>query len=187
MNDTRGALTRQRIIETAAELFHQQGIKATSVDEVLKASSTGKGQFYHYFSDKNYLVREVVQYHMIAFKDHLPDRLETIDAFEAWLRERIIHLAVQGCPVGAIGLELTENEIIRQDVEACFLLLTKALETFFMRMTEQKELDADAVTLADFILVVLQGGALTSKINQGTEHFERAVDSAMAYIRLLQQ
>lgn len=191
MNDTRGALTRQRIIETAAELFHQQGVKATSVDDVLKASSTGKGQFYHYFSNKDNLVREVLQYHVAAFKNNLPDRLESINALEEWLRGIIIQLGGQdcprACPIGSIGLELTENEVIRKDVETCFLYLRKALETFFTRMVEQKVLEADAATLADFILTVLQGGALVSKVKRDTEPFERALDSAMAYIRLLQR
>jgi AcrR family transcriptional regulator len=36
----------------AADLFHKQGVHATSPDEVIEASNTGKGQFYHYFKSK---------------------------------------------------------------------------------------------------------------------------------------
>src|SRR5215472_5602635 len=57
----RGAETRLRIIRTAADLFHQQGARATSPDEIIEASRTGKGQFYHYFRSKEGLIHEVLQ------------------------------------------------------------------------------------------------------------------------------
>lgn len=38
-----------RIIASAADLFHKQGVHATSPDDVIENSDTGKGQFYHYF------------------------------------------------------------------------------------------------------------------------------------------
>ena len=53
---TRGAETRLRIIRAAADLFHKQGVGATSPDQVIEASKTGKGQFYHYFKSKEGLV-----------------------------------------------------------------------------------------------------------------------------------
>ena len=43
----RGAGTRLRMIEVAADLFHTQGVRATSPDEIIEASGTGKGQFYY--------------------------------------------------------------------------------------------------------------------------------------------
>jgi TetR/AcrR family transcriptional regulator, transcriptional repressor for nem operon len=50
-----------RIIRTAAGLFHKQGVGATSPDEILEASRSGKGQFYHYFGSKEGLVHAVLQ------------------------------------------------------------------------------------------------------------------------------
>src|SRR5258708_34121939 len=64
----RGAETRLRIIRAAAELFHKQGVGATSPDEIIEASETGKGQFYHYFKNKEGLVHEVLQSHLQAIK-----------------------------------------------------------------------------------------------------------------------
>jgi len=64
----RGAETRQRIIQVAADLFHKQGVRATSPDEVIEASRTGKGQFYHYFKSKEGLIHEVLQTHLEAIK-----------------------------------------------------------------------------------------------------------------------
>src|SRR5712692_10551809 len=62
----RGAETRLRIIRVAADLFHKQGVRATSPDEIIEASATGKGQFYHYFKSKEGLIHEVLQTHLHA-------------------------------------------------------------------------------------------------------------------------
>jgi AcrR family transcriptional regulator len=62
----KGAETRLRIIRAAADLFHKQGVRATSPDQIIEASGTGKGQFYHYFKSKEGLVHEVLHSHLEA-------------------------------------------------------------------------------------------------------------------------
>src|SRR5499426_4753551 len=57
----RGAETRTQILAAAADLFHKQGVTATSPEQIIEASGTGKGQFYHYFKNKEGLVHEVLQ------------------------------------------------------------------------------------------------------------------------------
>ena len=63
-----GVDTRLRIIASAADLFHKQGVHATSPDDVIEASDTGKGQFYHYFKSKEGLVHAVLQTHLEAIR-----------------------------------------------------------------------------------------------------------------------
>src|SRR5437667_5077130 len=65
---SQGAETRLKIIQAAADLFHKQGVRATSPDEIIEASETGKGQFYHYFKSKEGLIHEVLQTHLEAIK-----------------------------------------------------------------------------------------------------------------------
>ena len=48
-------------MEAAAELMHVRGITATTMEDVRVASGTSKSQLYHYFADKDALVREVVR------------------------------------------------------------------------------------------------------------------------------
>lgn len=47
---------RERILQTASELFYRQGIRATGVDAIVKAAGTTKMSLYHYFPSKNDLV-----------------------------------------------------------------------------------------------------------------------------------
>ena len=70
----RGAETRLRIIRVAADLFHKQGVRATSPDEVIEASRTGKGQFYHYFRSKEEILEALVEEHTEAAAEKLEQR-----------------------------------------------------------------------------------------------------------------
>src|ERR1700752_1640326 len=111
---SRGAETRLRIIRSAADLFHKQGVGATSPDQVIEASQTGKGQFYHYFRNKEGLVHEVLQTYLEAIKDGsaaIDYEITTWRDLEKWF---LAHLELQqryamtrGCPFGTLGNEVT--------------------------------------------------------------------------------
>ena len=55
----RGAATRARIVEAAADLIYAHGVEQTSLDDVMAASGVSKSQLYHYFTDKDALVLDV--------------------------------------------------------------------------------------------------------------------------------
>ena len=44
--------TRDRLLQTAMEVFAERGYHGTTVDDVVTSSATSKGAFYHYFSSK---------------------------------------------------------------------------------------------------------------------------------------
>ena len=48
--------TRGRIINAAWSLFYEQGYEDTTIDEIVEASGTSKGSFYHYFEGKDALL-----------------------------------------------------------------------------------------------------------------------------------
>src|SRR6266481_9443538 len=106
----RGAETRLRIIRTAADLFHQQGARSTSPDEIIAASRTGKGQFYHYFRNKEGLVHEVLQTYLEAIKSGTSPIDYEISSWRDLERWFAAHLELQkryqmtrGCPFGTLG------------------------------------------------------------------------------------
>src|SRR5216683_2616461 len=113
----RGAETRLRIIEVAADLFHKQGVRATSPDEIIDASSTGKGQFYHYFKSKEGLVHEVLQSHLetlsasTGFVNLEITSWQDLEQFYGSFVElqRKFNMS-RGCPIGTIASELTEHD-----------------------------------------------------------------------------
>ncbi len=48
--------TKGKIISAAWELFYNQGYDETTIDEIIAASGTSKGSFYHYFDGKGALL-----------------------------------------------------------------------------------------------------------------------------------
>jgi len=120
----KGAATKLRILRTAADLFHKQGVTATSPDEILEASRAGKGQFYHYFGSKEGLVHQVLQSYIEGVEAGTTPVNYEVGSWEDLERWFASHIELQkkfrmtrGCPFGTIGNGVTEkDELIRQDL-----------------------------------------------------------------------
>ncbi|MFJ8262157.1 TetR/AcrR family transcriptional regulator [Rummeliibacillus sp. NPDC094406] len=50
---------KERILETALDLFQQKGYHGVSVDEIVEKAGTSKGGFYHNFKSKDALLYEI--------------------------------------------------------------------------------------------------------------------------------
>ncbi len=51
--------TRQALIEAAADLFHEKGYEATTVEEITERADVAKGTFFNYFPSKEALLSEL--------------------------------------------------------------------------------------------------------------------------------
>jgi len=51
--------TKSRIIKAAWNLFYKKGYKKTTVEDIIAASKTSKGTFYHYFKGKESLLNSM--------------------------------------------------------------------------------------------------------------------------------
>jgi AcrR family transcriptional regulator len=181
------------MIQAAAELFHKQGVHLTSPDEIIESSGTGKGQFYHYFKNKEGLVHEVLQTHLEAIQTGTAPIKYDIDSWDDLEEWFLTHVGLQksfkmtrGCPIGTIGNEVTEHdELIRQDVSLLFEVMKNKLATFFIREKALRRLveQADEGQLADFCLATIQGGMLIGKNKRSSLPVETAVREAMAHLR----
>jgi TetR/AcrR family transcriptional regulator, transcriptional repressor for nem operon len=189
----RGAPTRLRIIRTAADLFHKQGVVATSPDEILQASRAGKGQFYHYFGSKEGLVHEVLQSYIEGVETGIGPINYEVGSWGDLERWFASHIELQkkfrmtrGCPFGTVGNGVTEkNELIRQDLSHLFEIVKNKLRVFFIREKAQGRLvaDADEDRLADFCIAAIQGAMLMGKVKRSPQPVEAAVREALAHLR----
>src|SRR6202034_4406965 len=113
----RGRETRQRIVAAAAELMFDNGVAETTLEDIRAAAGVSGSQVYHYFADKQALVRAVIDYQTDAVldsqADHL-DALDTLSGLRAW-RDFIVEHQRRlqcrgGCPIGALGAEVAETD-----------------------------------------------------------------------------
>jgi TetR/AcrR family transcriptional repressor of nem operon len=189
----KGAETRLRIIRAAADLFHLQGARASSPDEIIEASRTGKGQFYHYFKSKEGLIHEVLQTYLEEIKSGAAPVKYEIDSWrdlEQWFLAQVElqknFNMTRGCPFGTLGNEVTENdELIRQDLSLIFEVIKNKLAAFFIKEKSRGRLakKADPEELADFCLATIQGAMLMGKIRRSSQTVESAVQEAFVHLK----
>jgi len=189
----RGKRTRERILTTAAVLFHDRGVHATSVDDVLAASGTGKSQFYHHFSSKTELVREVLGYQFHRLQEEqapLLERLDTWDGFVAWfdyiVRWQEGRGLLGGCPVGSLAAEMADwDDDLRADLADAFRRWESVVAGGLRAMRDRGELrpDADPDTLAEAVVAAIQGGILLARTKKDVRSLEHVLASALAYLR----
>jgi len=188
----RGEETRLRIIRAAVDLFHKQGVRATSPDQVIEASRTGKGQFYHYFKNKEGLVHQVLQNYLEEIKTGTAAVNYEISSWQDLERWFFAQIDLQksfgmtrGCPFGTIGNEVTENdELIRVDLSLIFEVVKHKLAVFFGQEKTKGRLAADAneEQMADFCIATIQGAMLMGKIKRDGKTAEACIREALAHL-----
>ncbi len=187
----RGTATRQRIVEAAAVLIHGRGAGRVSLDEVMEASGTSKSQLYHYFADKDGLVREVIAFQTRRVLDANARHLGHLDSFvalRAW-RDAMLNAnragELGGCPLGSLANELTpQSEAARALLAQSFEDWSAVIEKGLAQMKSQGQLapaaDTHAISIA--VLAAIQGGVLLSKTARNSTPLELAFDMALGHI-----
>src|SRR5438093_4123158 len=128
----KGAATRDQILDAASRLMHLQGYHGTSLDDVLRESGVGKGNFYYYFKSKEDLGYAIIERLVHAFVDRIlepafaddsADPVAQIHTFlDRLLENQRRRNCVGGCPMGNLASELSDvHEGFRQRLAGIFL------------------------------------------------------------------
>jgi TetR/AcrR family transcriptional regulator, transcriptional repressor for nem operon len=191
----RGRETRDRIVSAAAALMFEHGVAETTLEDIRSAAGVSGSQVYHYFADKQALVRAVIDYQTDAVldsqADHL-DALDTVSGLRAWRdfiveHQRRLHCR-GGCPIGALGAEVAEiDDSARLAVAGGFRRWEARIRDGLRAMQAQGDLpqkiDADDLSLA--LLAALQGGLLLTQIQRDTRPLEVTLDAMLEQIAAL--
>jgi AcrR family transcriptional regulator len=100
------ASARERILETASELFYREGIRAIGVDTVVERSGVSKTSLYRVFDSKDALISAFAAEKDRLFwawwdgveEKHAEDPRALLDALLSGIAKRIAHPAFRGCP-----------------------------------------------------------------------------------------
>ena len=169
----RGRATLDRILDAAALLFYERCVRATSLDQILAASRTGKGQLYHYFDGKADLVlavsdRQIEQ--VLGAQKPLLSELTSAATIDAWLA-MLVDLHEHSdhpvrCPLGALAAELAEYDpLAREAIARGFRRWSGHIADGLRAIQAAGGLDpeADCDALADATLAAYQGGLLLAQ------------------------
>lgn len=187
----RGRRSRERIVDAAAAAVAARGAGGCSLDQILDAAHASKSQLYHYFSDKDDLVRAVIarrvgetlgcQGPMLSGLDSIADVRRWFD----WLIAQSEEQGFPGCPIGTLAAELADrDEAARADLACGFGTWMAHVTDALGRMQASGELDerAEPERLGVAIFASLQGGLLLSKTYKDPTYLRDALDASYAHL-----
>ncbi len=108
---------RERIVETARDLFHKHGIKGVGVDAIAEAAGTNKMTLYRHFGSKDELIVQCLRECAIEAdawwtaiqSDQSADPLARLHAWVAFSAECVVD-DDRGCDVANAAVELAEAD-----------------------------------------------------------------------------
>ena len=180
-----GSATRTRILDAAEHLVIENGFAATSVDQVLAASSSSKGAFFHHFPSKQELARALVERYVASDIAQLEVALEATDGVEDPARRAValvrhfeelgdeIMSAQSNCLYVAV---LTERQLVDDGTSA---EVARAVETWRKGVAEVlaealgDRPGPDAEALADHLWVTFEGAYLLCRSTGDPSHMRR--------------
>jgi AcrR family transcriptional regulator len=106
---------RERLIASAEELMHRNGVERPTLAEIADAADVPPGNVYYYFKTKDELIQAVVDSRsgeVARLLDSLGRRRTPAARLKAlarnWLEARQL-VAEQGCPLGGLAVELNNH------------------------------------------------------------------------------
>jgi TetR/AcrR family transcriptional regulator, transcriptional repressor for nem operon len=189
----KGRATRERILEAAAELVTEKGAAGMSLDDVCARTGASRSQLYHYFRDRDDLVRSVVDVTSNAVIEFQGDLLPHLDSwagidrwFDSLVRLQVDRQARGGCPIGSLAGQLAERDAgARAAIAAGLERWEVHLRDGLTRMKARGKLrnDADPAELASATMASIQGGLLLTQVRRDPHQLRIALDAARANLR----
>jgi len=178
--------TRDRLLKTAFQLFHEQGYHATGVATILREAGVNPGSMYHFFGSKDDLLLKVLEFAL----DYLePMVVAPVEAATSDPIERVFVLLDQygerlraneyrmGCPIGNLALEVSDgNADARALIHRNFEKWVSHVEGWLVAAGDRLPAQVDRAKLARFVLTVMEGGLMQARAAGNLAPFDDAVE-----------
>jgi AcrR family transcriptional regulator len=190
----KGRAMRERILQAAAQLVAERGAAGMSLDDVKARTGASRSQLYHYFDDRDDLVRAVIEVTTNAVLDVQGDLLDRLDSwagidrwFESLVKLQVERQARGGCPIGSLAGQLAERDpgarvAIAAGFERWETHLREGLTR--MRLCGKLSAGADPAELATATMASIQGGLLLTQVRRDPGQLRIALDAARANLHL---
>lgn len=158
---------RQRIIDTALDLFYRQGYLATGINQVISEAGVSKNTFYYYFSSKEDLCVVYLQERHKLWMGWLMENIERCESpydrllsvfgfLESWLKK----CDFRGCAFLNIASEVPDiNHRLRKEVVDHKNKLRKVMRLLLedLQKSDKKFSRMDVSFMSDALYVLFEG------------------------------
>ncbi|MFQ5988645.1 MAG: TetR/AcrR family transcriptional regulator [Candidatus Methylomirabilales bacterium] len=190
----RGTGTKDRVIEAAFQLIHRQGFNNTSLEDILRESGVGKGNFYHYFKSKDDLGYAILDRLALWATDELGRKVfasgedPVEDIFRLLERIAVVQrntACVGGCPLGNFALEMSDihdgfrrriGEILTSWRDHISEAITRALDRGQLARNVQPQ------RLAEFIIAGIEGAILSARVHKDPSILDGCFDELKRHV-----
>ncbi|MET0453953.1 MAG: helix-turn-helix domain-containing protein [Mycobacterium sp.] len=187
----KGAATRLRIVEAAADEIRENGASAITLDDVCRRSATGKGQMFHYFPEgREQLLLAVAELEaQRVFDDQEPylSELTSRAAWQAWRDLIIERYRDQGlhCPLGVLIADVGRYSPSAQAVSAHLVRRwQECLRAGIVATQAVGEANStlDANRAAAAVIAAIEGGVTVLLSTGSAEHLEAGLDLCLDHL-----
>ncbi len=191
--DMRAEVTRERILDVAAEEMLRHGFQGASTSEILKKLGISKGALYHHFSSKKKLGYAVLEECFARHHAGMWDRalaadnpLQGVINMLRGITQMVDAAQLEyGCPINNLAQEMSPlDEGFRRRVEKVYAAWERRLTEAFLRAQQDGHMrqDADASEVAAFVIATTQGAIGLAKNAQDAEVFRRSVRGLIRHL-----
>jgi TetR/AcrR family transcriptional repressor of nem operon len=176
--------SREKILQSASDLFYHVGYQATSVDAILGKCGVSKSNFYYHFKTKEELALEVLERRIAEFETLLQTLqqealrpAQRLDRFFTQIHDRQRDIQqMAGCPFGNFIASLPSRddtagmERFRLRLSQLFRHMETALRDCYAEGVEQGEFRSDLAPteVATFLAGTIQGLLILTKTYHDT-------------------
>ncbi len=177
---------REKILNTASNLFQTQGINSTGVDTIVATAGTTKMTLYKYFSSKELLILEVLKTGHQDFHNWLNDKLNSNAKHPAEKLQKLfdyIEEWVTAPEFNGIGFIKASAEFPQEDNPVHQLSAEQSLQfREYIKQLAQEANIQDAEGLALQLSLLFKGAVQAEQMKRGSDAMKYAKTAAKILI-----
>ena len=178
---------RQRLIETAEQLFYAEGIHAVGIDRIIAEAGVAKMTLYNHFSSKDDLILAVLQYREEKFdalfdkwmKRHIEAGMDRLEAFFAALKDWFGSRGFRGCMFINSCVELADAKHEGSKFSASH---KQRFHEMLKQIIAQTAGEKAAETIAPAVALLVEGAIVTAVMEQSSNPADVARDAALTLV-----
>ncbi len=173
----KGAVTKDKIVRTAAKLFIKNGYNASGLNEVIATAEVSKGSFYFYFDSKKDLAIAVHHYLKNRTIDVLVELArsktwgEFLSALTTWIKEATHKNKNYGCYIAVLG---TETAFVEPELAQLYYeTLLDGVEAFKLAFLNSGYTESEAASKAEVAFSIYEGYMLRFRLSKNSDEIDK--------------